>query len=112
MTLVRQLDLGIIVLGVAVAIALATVGLMRLFKIGFALRERGAGYGDLPIHAYVERLRRKLGPASRSVAGATVLAYRARVALAEIHIAQAKLAAVAGSPRALRRLGTLIVTGR
>ncbi len=98
-------------LGLLVALGLAAFGAMRLAKVGLALRERAEGYKKLPLTRYVDTAQAKIAIASHRIAGLPGVLYRANAALADLANARAKVVAIATSPRAIWRLGELIVTG-
>ena len=106
-----HLDLFVLILGVAAGIVLAATGIVKLVKLGFALKKRLEGYTDLPVRAYVTSTQRKLSAAERAFELAPLLVYRAQTALAGITESRRLLVAIVKAPSSYRKLGELLVLG-
>ena len=102
----------VLVASFALALALAAIGIVRVLKVGLALKKRSEAYRKLPIGEHVERMQVRVARATRRIETAPALVYRANAAIHEIANARIKLVAIATSPSALWRLGELVVTGK
>lgn len=102
----------VLAVGLVLAVALAATGVLRVAKIGSALKERVQEYKALPIMVYVDRAQRQIGKATRRVETAPALVYRANAALRDIVNAGEKIARIATSPSKIWRLGELFLTGK
>lgn len=105
-------SLVIVGAGLAIALALAAIGVVRVARIGAELKERIETYRSLPVIRFVDEANVKVARANRGIEAFPSLLYRANRALAHLTAARSKAVAIASSPSALWRLGELIVTGK
>lgn len=111
MSSVPLLDLMIFAFGLACALALVIVGILRVMKLGKALKGRLDAYAELPVLVYAKRASKKIEIATKSLARAPGLVYRANAAVRDARNSFAKIRTILTTPTSIWRLGELLITG-